>query len=327
RHLRAAEQAGVVERADLEHHGGQARPPCDQMGTAFGAEFARHCAFEIAAGKFLRRALGVAEAVDRHQHEHVGRAAADILAFAAMTLRLEHRLAFGPITQRAAITSAFQSHAVLPLLERQCAAFARAAWACLSMASMICGHIRIGSACPMPSIIRSLAPGIEAAVSLPPSGRTSGSTVPWITSVGALTNASRFLRLPDARMARSCRPTPAGFKPRSNVRSARARSSASSSGKLPARRTFQVCAWRTKYSSLLAGGGAISTAVASRVGGGTFGLPVVDMIEVSDRTRSGNEIAISCAIMPPIEAPTRCADLMPSTFIRPMTSSAMSWSL
>ena len=82
-------------------------------------------------------------------------------------------------------------------------------------------------------------------------------------------------------MARSCRPTPAGFKPRSKVRSARARSSASSSGKLPARRIFQVCAWRAKYSSLLAGGGAISTAVASRVGGGTFGLPVVDMIEVS----------------------------------------------
>src|SRR6478752_7381659 len=44
------------------------------------------------------------------------------------------------------------------------AAFADAAWACLSIASMICGHIGIGSAWPMPSIIRSLAPGIEAAV-------------------------------------------------------------------------------------------------------------------------------------------------------------------
>ena len=50
--------------------------------------------------------------------------------------------------------------------------------ACLSIASMICGHIGIGSAWPMPSIISSFAPGIEAAVSLPPSGRTSGSTVP-----------------------------------------------------------------------------------------------------------------------------------------------------
>ena len=43
---------------------------------------------------------------------------------------------------------------------------------------------------------------------------------------------------------------------------------------------------------------------ASRVGGGTFGFPVVDMIEVSERTRSGKMIAISCAIMPPMEAPT-----------------------
>ena len=68
-------------------------------------------------------------------------------------------------------------------------------------------------------------------------------------------------------------------------------------------------------------------AAASRVGGGTFGLPVVDMIEVSERTRCGNEIAISCAIMPPIEAPTRCADLMPSASISPTVSLAMSISL
>ena len=108
-------------------------------------------------------------------------------------------------------------------------------------------------------------------------------------------------------MARSWRPTPLGLRPRSKVRSARSRSLASSSGKLPTRSTFQVCAKRLRYSSLVVGGGAISIAAASRVGGGTFGLPVVDMIEVSERTRCGNEIAISWAIMPPIEAPTRCA--------------------
>ena len=67
--------------------------------------------------------------------------------------------------------------------------------------------------------------------------------------------------------------------------------------------------------------------MASRVGGGSLGLPVVDMIEVSERTASGNEIAISCAIMPPIEAPTRCADWMPSASIRPTVSFAMSISL
>src|SRR5216684_4218271 len=148
-----------------------------------------------------------------------------------------------------------------------------------------------------------------------------------MTRVGALTDASRCLRLPEARMARSCRPTPAGLSPRSKVRSARARSSASSCGKLPTRRIFQVCAKRSKYSSLVAGGGAIRTAAASRVGGGSFGLPVVDMIEVSERTRWGNEIAISWAIMPPIDAPTRCADLMPSTSISPIVSLAMSSNL
>src|SRR6202021_551446 len=56
-----------------------------------------------------------------------------------------------------------------------------------------------------------------------------------MTSVGALTDASRSLRLPDARIARSCRATPAGFSPRSKVRSARERSRASSWGKLPTR--------------------------------------------------------------------------------------------
>ena len=50
------------------------------------------------------------------------------------------------------------------------AAFVAAPWACLSMASIICGHIGIGSAWPMPSIIKSFAPGIEAAVSWPAAG-------------------------------------------------------------------------------------------------------------------------------------------------------------
>ena len=88
-------------------------------------------------------------------------------------------------------------------------------------------------------------------------------------------------------MARSCRADAGRIQSALEGALGAARSSASSSGKLPARSTFQVCAKRSKYSSLLAGGGAISTAVASRVGGGTFGLPVVDMIEVSERTRCG----------------------------------------
>ena len=101
-------------------------------------------------------------------------------------------------------------------------------------------------------------------------------------------------------------------------------SCASSCGKRPDAQNFPGLGEAAKYSSFVVGGGAISTAAASRVGGGTFGLPVVDMIEVSERTRFGNDSAISCAIMPPIDAPTTCADAMPSASIRPMVSSAMS---
>ena len=38
----------------------------------------------------------------------------------------------------------------------------------------------------MPSIIISRAPGIALAVARPPDGRIILSTVPWMTSVGAL---------------------------------------------------------------------------------------------------------------------------------------------
>src|SRR5215471_8738892 len=103
-----------------------------------------------------------------------------------------------------------------------------------------------------------------------------------MTRVGAFTDASRALRLPEAKMARSWRPTPAGLRPREKQRSARPGSRASSSGKLPTRKIFQVCAKRARYSSFVAGGGAISIAEASRVGPGIFGLPVVDMIEVRE---------------------------------------------
>ena len=40
-------------------------------------------------------------------------------------------------------------------------------------------------------------------------------------------------------------------------------------------------------------------------------LPVVDMIDVSESTRSGRRIAIVWAIMPPIDTPTTWAASMP----------------
>ena len=53
-------------------------------------------------------------------------------------------------------------------------------------------------------------------------------------------------------------------------------------------------------------------------------LPVVDIIETSERTRSGWRIAIVWPIIPPIEAPVTCADSIPSWSIRPKVSLAMS---
>ena len=88
---------------------------------------------------------------------------------------------------------------------------------------------------------------------------------------------------------------------------ARARSRFSSSGKPGPRKTRQASTLASTYSSGVVGGGAMKTFIASGLGGGRRGSPVVDMIEVSELTRAGQRIAISCAIMPPIDAPTTCA--------------------
>src|SRR6202142_4509523 len=114
RHLRAAEKGGIVERADFQDQSRQALRARDEMGAAFGAEFPRHGAFKVAALELLRHSLGVAEAGERHQDKHVGRAAADILAFATMALRLHHRVALGLVAHLAAIASAFQFHGISP---------------------------------------------------------------------------------------------------------------------------------------------------------------------------------------------------------------------
>jgi hypothetical protein len=87
RHLRTAEEAWVVKRADLKNDRRQTWPPSDQMPTAPAAKLPRHRAFKVAA---------LAEPRRRHQQKHVWRAAADLLAFAAMTLRFEHRLRLQP---------------------------------------------------------------------------------------------------------------------------------------------------------------------------------------------------------------------------------------
>ena len=60
----------------------------------------------------------------------------------------------------------------------------------------------------------------------------------------------------------------------------------------------------------------------------TSGSPMmkrgIDMIEHSDRVRSGCRIATCWAIIPPIEAPTMCAESIPRASSTPTASSAMS---
>ena len=56
----------------------------------------------------------------------------------------------------------------------------------------------------------------------------------------------------------------------------------------------------------------------------TVRRPVVDMIDVSDSTRSLWSMARVCPIMPPIETPTTWARSMPRWSSRPIASSARS---
>jgi hypothetical protein len=72
------------------------------------------------------------------------------------------------------------------------------------------------------------------------------------------------------------------------------------------------------------GGGVSSTAIASGVGGGRVGFPVVDMMEVRLRSRAGCRIASVWAIMPPMDAPQTCAASIPIASSRPAASFAMS---
>src|SRR5580692_3553853 len=112
RGLRQTIERGVVKCAGFQDHRGQSRPERRQMSAAFAAEFTGDRAFKVAAAKLLRRACAVAETLDRHQHEKIGTAAGNVLAFPAMELPLEHGIAFGYVAHFPAIASAFEFHGV-----------------------------------------------------------------------------------------------------------------------------------------------------------------------------------------------------------------------
>ena len=73
-------------------------------------------------------------------------------------------------------------------------------------------------------------------------------------------------------------------------------------------------------------GGRMITPSACGLAAPTVRSPVVDMIDVRLRTRSGCRSATSCAIIPPREMPTTCALGRSSASSSPAASSAMSMS-
>ena len=79
-----------------------------------------------------------------------------------------------------------------------------------------------------------------------------------------------------------------------------------------------------RSSRLGLAGSAISARMASGFGSGRPGRPVVDMIDTRLFILEGWLIATSCAIMPPIDAPTTCARSIPSASSKAAASAAMS---
>ena len=123
------------------------------------------------------------------------------------------------------------------------------------------------------------------------------------------------------------RTKPPGQRLRSVSLRIRSAISPSSIGKRPptARPASVPCATIASRSSPR--GWRSSSAVVRIVGREQLGCPVVDMIEVSVSTRSRQPAATSCAIIPPIDAPTTCARGIDSASISPTVSAAMSVSV
>src|SRR5437870_1268702 len=86
------------------------------MRSAIAAKLACHGSREVAPAEPLRRALGIGETRLRHAHGHVRRVSRDVLAFATMTLRFDHRFTLGSVANFAAIASAFDFHDPYPSL-------------------------------------------------------------------------------------------------------------------------------------------------------------------------------------------------------------------
>ena len=190
------------------------------------------------------------------------------------------------------------------------------------MASTISCWRGSGTSWPMSGNINSREPGIAAAVAVPPLGRTNLSINPWMTSAGRSSLRSAGVRSGLAMMAAVWRPVPAGRNDRSTLIWERRRCSDGSKWD-PLKRanmSTERCAAVARFGvGIFASFGMIDGAIRP-----LLRSPVLDMIDVSDRTRCGCSIAMVCAIMPPIDIPTTCACSIPSASSRPMASLAIS---
>ncbi|GAA3002034.1 hypothetical protein GCM10010483_53830 [Actinokineospora diospyrosa] len=147
--------------------------------------------------------------------------------------------------------------------------------------------------------------------------------MPWITTVGSWSPRSFSVRSPEASTATDCRSIPVRSNPRSNTRPARSAAPASSKAN-PGEDTARNAATCHRTNSARVPGGAPTAPNARRSACPTAGSPVVDMIEVNDSTLCGNSTATVCAIIPPIDAPTRCTRSNPSRSTKPTVSAAIS---
>src|SRR5271165_906305 len=106
RHLARAVLGRIVEGSGLKDDGVEAGATRNELRAAIAAEFSGDCAFEIVAFELARLTLRVSKTVDRHQHEHVRRAAGKILARTTMTLRPQHRRSRRFVANLAAVAAA-----------------------------------------------------------------------------------------------------------------------------------------------------------------------------------------------------------------------------
>ena len=178
---------------------------------------------------------------------------------------------------------------------------------------------------PCPSITTSSAPGIAAAVARPPETPISGSSAPWMTTVGAVI----------ARELRACGPARRG-SPRAGAPCRRGRSrgrrrARRARGSPPRRRARRASRWpggrpriRRCTRPARSAGAVISTArrLRARAADGAVAGRRHDRGEREHAV--GKSIATRWAIIPPSEAPTTCARSIPSSSSRPTASAAMS---